>query len=220
MSKYQSEIRRGRKHTKEAIKRMSLAKMGHGFSSEARKKISDGVRLSIRKNGGLFGNSTPYGGGPRFIKGHHVSEKVKDKIRNARAIQIIPVKDTSIERMVQIALKTINVEFEKHVHIETNDKETNRHQFDIVVRKYNLVIEIDGCYFHGCSACINEPEMWQVTRREKDARQTRFALQAGWRVVRLAEHDLRKMSQENLVTLLQDFLFTEVRKNIVTSVGG
>lgn len=51
-----------------------------------------------------------------------------------------------------------------------------------------LAVEIDGCYWHGCTVCGFEPLSGMRARdRSKDS----FLRNRGWQVVRLAEHAIR-----------------------------
>ena len=73
---------------------------------------------------------------------------------------------------------------------------------DIVMPGRRLAIFVDGCFWHGCpehgrkapwtgpNAALWEEKMRR--NRERDARSTSLAEEAGWRVVRLWECEVRR----------------------------
>jgi DNA (cytosine-5)-methyltransferase 1 len=70
---------------------------------------------------------------------------------------------------------------------------------DIVYTKLRLAIFVDGCFWHGCATCYREPksnnEYWTMKVRrnkERDAAVNQACADAGWRVLRLWEHEIVK----------------------------
>ena len=68
---------------------------------------------------------------------------------------------------------------------------------DFVFRKQRVVLFVDGCFWHGCPRCYTAPKSarayWRrkvLTNRERDRYQTAALKKAGWRVVRVWEHDM------------------------------
>lgn len=68
---------------------------------------------------------------------------------------------------------------------------------DFVFPRVRVVVFVDGCFWHGCSACFRPPksnvEYWErkIARNKKRDRDARAKLKAtGWRVLRLWEHSL------------------------------
>ena len=132
--------------TEENKEKISKSLMGHEISDETKKKISEtltGRKLTEehKKNIGIASAKRTY------IR----SDEYKEKLRIARAKQKIPFKDTLPERIIQILLFDNNIAFEKHKIIKNLLSEKYKfHQFDIVIPNLNIIIEIQGCYFHGC----------------------------------------------------------------------
>ncbi|MGI8735409.1 MAG: very short patch repair endonuclease [Pyrinomonadaceae bacterium] len=69
---------------------------------------------------------------------------------------------------------------------------------DFVFRKERLAVFIDGCYWHGCK-CRRLPKKnrfyWRQkfkANQEHDRSVTRELRSAGWTVIRLWEHELKK----------------------------
>lgn len=60
------------------------------------------------------------------------------------------------------------------------------HNFDFVLDARKLLIEVDGCYWHGCVPCG-----YGARKNNKDERITHRATELGWRVLRIWEHDTK-----------------------------
>lgn len=67
---------------------------------------------------------------------------------------------------------------------------------DVAFAKQRLAVFIDGCFWHGCPVHYTSPrsrlDFWSSklwSNFERDRRQTLALVRAGWRVVRLWEHD-------------------------------
>jgi len=114
-------------------------------------------------------------------------EIVRQKTIKRRETQIFPKKDTSIEIKVQNILKDNNIEFDTHKFIEEIE---HSYQCDIIIPRIRLIIECDGCYWHGCNNCnkdISEKIQKQI---EVDKIRTKELVECGYYIVRLWEHDI------------------------------
>jgi DNA mismatch endonuclease (patch repair protein) len=70
---------------------------------------------------------------------------------------------------------------------------------DFVFRRQRVVIFVDGCFWHGCPRCYTRPvtrrRYWDEKVRQnraRDARQRRDLRAAGWCVLRIWEHELKR----------------------------
>ena len=70
---------------------------------------------------------------------------------------------------------------------------------DFVFRQRRIAVFLDGCFWHGCPRCYQRPQSSQrywdtkLARNRKRDRQIRTQLRrAGWRVIRIWEHEVRK----------------------------
>jgi DNA mismatch endonuclease, patch repair protein len=79
---------------------------------------------------------------------------------------------------------------------------------DIVLPKYETVIFIDSCFWHGCkkhgSIPVTQKDFWmkKIERnKERDKEVNKHYKQEGWQVVRIWEHELNK-----------DFVFDFIKK--------
>ncbi len=84
---------------------------------------------------------------------------------------------------------------------------------DFVFRRERIALFVDGCFWHGCKRHLRMPVGNRGYWRKKLARNvardsatTRELKKAGWRVVRVWEHSLRKPGKvaERLKSLLSD----------------
>jgi DNA mismatch endonuclease (patch repair protein) len=97
-------------------------------------------------------------------------------------------RETKPERIVSEALTPLGVIFRKNVKV----KGCGHHPYDFVLDELKAVIEVDGCYWHGCEVCGfggSSPRLDDRRRRDRDA--DLAARGAGWRVIRIWEHDLQ-----------------------------
>lgn len=77
-------------------------------------------------------------------------------------------------------------------------KSTLRVKPDFVFRRFHIVVFVDGCYWHGCRKCAlrskSNNEYWMpkiAGNAKRDRRNTRELRAAGWKVIRIWEHDLK-----------------------------
>jgi len=89
---------------------------------------------------------------------------------------------------------------------------------DFIFRARRLVVFVDGCFWHGCPRHGAKPKgnaaFWRAKfrrNRERDRRDTRNLRRAGWKVVRLWEHELRAKARPRLLTKLHR-LFASAQK--------
>lgn len=110
--------------------------------------------------------------------GKHTKEAI-EKVKKARAKQILPTKDTSIEVKIQNFLKQLGIEFFTHQYIKIE----HGYQCDILIPSMNLVIECDGDYWHK-----------YPIGRDIDNVRTKELIEKGFKVLRLWEFEINEMS--------------------------
>lgn len=83
---------------------------------------------------------------------------------------------------------------------------------DFAWRAQRVAIFVDGCFWHGCSHCGNKQTpatnrtFWipKITaNKSRDRRANRNLRQAGWRVLRIWEHNLKKRPESCLTRVRQ-----------------
>lgn len=93
----------------------------------------------------------------------------------------------------------------RHIQVRSAERGTRntavrlRVRPDFVFRKERVAVFVDGCFWHGCPKHCRMPAgnraFWRkklTANRERDRRVNRELRRAGWRVVRIWEHELRK----------------------------
>jgi DNA mismatch endonuclease, patch repair protein len=81
---------------------------------------------------------------------------------------------------------------------------------DFVFRAVKVAVFVDGCFWHGCPIHATKPRnnaaFWRkklARNVERDREVFRFLRSAGWRVVRVWEHDLARKNEKRLVARLR-----------------
>ena len=77
---------------------------------------------------------------------------------------------------------------------------------DFVFRKERLVLFVDGCFWHGCPKHYQQPtnnqDFWKEKfqlNKKRDRLVNRTLHRAGWRVLRIWEHDLTRKNEVRCV---------------------
>lgn len=103
-------------------------------------------------------------------------------------------KNTKPELALARILDELGVGYETQARVRA-DRLTYR-VFDFIVPSRFLVIEADGCYWHGCGECY--PDRSYSSRAESNSVRDVIGCEAlvdlGWRVARFWEHDIMKRS--------------------------
>lgn len=182
----------GRKHSEETRKKMSKSSKGKKKSPSHRKNISNGLKgremLWVDKISEtlteLYKDKKNH---PSY--GRHHSEETKQKMREKRRTWIMPVKDTSIEVKIQDFCKELGVKYKLHKYIKI------KHGYccDLFLSDHNTILECDGDYWH------NRPEVVK-----KDVIRNKEMKEAGYNVIRLWEHEIRKMEVEDFQNIMEE----------------
>lgn len=125
------------------------------------------------------------------------TEETKEKLKEKRKNRIIPMNDTKIEVKIQNFLKLLHIEFLTHYYIS---EITHRYRCDIFIPSIKIIIEADGCYWHGCKLCNKNINKFQEEQIKEDEIRTKELQEKGYRVIRLWEHDIKKMELNDFQT--------------------
>ena len=154
-------------------------KKGMIISNETKIKMSEAKRGKVPWNKGKH-ISEEHKNKLRLIwKGRKHTEETKQKMREARKHQIHHFKDTIIEVKIQSFLKQLGIEFFTHQYINIE----HGFQCDILIPSMNMIIEIDGHYWHKYPIGNNIDHI-----------RTKEMLEKGFKVLRLWEDDINKMN--------------------------
>lgn len=96
---------------------------------------------------------------------------------------------------------------------------------DFVFAGRRWAVFVDGCFWHGCprhgTSPVGHAAFWRrklAANRARDRRNTRQLRAAGWRVLRLWEHELRRAARPALLRKLRRFAASPAHKK--TRPGG
>lgn len=81
---------------------------------------------------------------------------------------------------------------------------------DFVFPKFRMAVFVDGCFWHGCPIHATKPRnnaaFWRkkfATNKARDRKVNRALRGAGWRVLRVWEHELAPRNQARLLGRLR-----------------
>src|SRR5260370_28648430 len=101
--------------------------------------------------------------------------------------------NTTPERLLRSALFRLGLRFRR----DKRPVSSLRCMADIVFRRQRVCVFVDGCFWHGCRKHFECPKTngawWQEkieANRVRDRFQTKTLQRAGWKVVRIWEHDI------------------------------
>lgn len=120
------------------------------------------------------------------------------KEKRSHVMSRIRGKDTLPERIVRRMLTDMGYRY------RLNEK-TLPGKPDIVLRKYNAVIFVHGCFWHLCPHCgegripNSRKDYWKeklLKNRQRDKRNISSLIKEGWKVLRLWECEVEKKPDE------------------------
>ncbi|MDQ1106068.1 very short patch repair endonuclease [Nocardioides zeae] len=110
----------------------------------------------------------------------------------SRKMSTLARRDTKPEMALRRELHRRGMRFRVQMKVPGN----NRRTIDIAFTKAKLAVYVDGCFWHGCPEHHHAPKSnaewwrWKVERnRERDRDTDRELGEAGWRVLRIWEHE-------------------------------
>lgn len=105
-------------------------------------------------------------------------------------MRLVRSKDTKIEVRFRKVLWKLGYRFIKNAGSYFGKP-------DIVLKKFNTVIFIDSCFWHGCKKHLRLPStrktFWTtkiLRNKQRDKEVTRYYKKINWNVIRVWEHDL------------------------------
>lgn len=116
------------------------------------------------------------------------------KKKRSEMMSLVKTRDTKFEILVRQVLFKRGYRFRKNVKTLPGSP-------DIVLKKFNTVIFINGCFWHGHEPCPlfkwpkSRKEFWEkkiLGNRERDFSVQQILKSEGWKVVVLWECNLRK----------------------------
>lgn len=199
----------GKKQTKETIEKIKNSRKGYRHSELTiqkmkghHRKISEKQKQQLRDNkerGKKISNSLR--GIPKSPEHRKkISEVRKQLIKEGKIVQKMPLQDTTIELKIQNFLKQLDIPYFSHYHINIE----HAYPADFFIPSLKLVIESDGCYWHGCPNCNITPPKNINDIKIIDNQRTIEIKNKGYKIIRLWEHDIIKLNIEQFKEILDD----------------
>lgn len=101
-------------------------------------------------------------------------------------------RDTAPEMLLRRELHARGRRFRVVMKVPGNSRRT----IDIAFPRHRLAVFVDGCFWHGCAEHGTQPTSnaeWWATKlkanKDRDADTDRLLAEAGWRVLRIWEHE-------------------------------
>jgi len=113
-------------------------------------------------------------------------------------------KDTKMENILASKMKENGINFERYPKIFGKP--------DFLIKNSNIVVFVDGCFWHKCSKCYKEPktrkEFWipkieENVRRDKEV--NKRLKKEGYHIIRFWEHEVEK-NVEKCVKIIKGLL--------------
>ena len=124
-----------------------------------------------------------------------------------RRMQAAKPKDTAPEKALRSILHKKGLRYRIDVK---PIKELNR-RADIVFRRAKVAIFVDGCFWHGCpihgTQAKENAEFWRLKierNQERDADTNRKLENAGWKVIRVWEHEDPEKASEKINNIVRE----------------
>ena len=129
-----------------------------------------------------------------------IDPKVSERMKKQR------IYDTKPESEIAKACFAKGLRYRKNVEIPEV-----KTRGDLVFRKHNLVVFIDGCFWHGCPWHYKTPktrsEWWDAKtekNRTRDKRKTKQLRKLGWKVIRIWEHTEPEKAAEKILLITKN----------------
>lgn len=163
------------------------------WTPEQKQAISEGVKRSYIEHPGRRRADSE-----RKKKWHKEQPEESQRLmENARKHS--RYSNTIIERKMKAILEGLKFDFKHQGRIV--ELSGRIHLWDFLVPSLKIAIEVDGCWWHGCSIhCPDSPYAGSKKEKKRDDE----ARLLGWKVFRVWEHEFDSVEKihENLITLV------------------
>lgn len=132
------------------------------------------------------------------IRKRQFTPEVRAKISACRAKQKFPFNGTGPEKLVKEFLRNYGIKFSS----QFRPKSCPVHSFDFCLHELRILVEVDGCYWHGCPVHYpkRRKQLKSALARERECEV--LVREDGWEVVRLWEHEVNNHDFSKLVIYL------------------
>lgn len=215
--------KKGFKQSPECIAKRMYAHIGAKRSEASKKKMSD-MRIKYFSNGGKTWNK----GIARTeiekqnicnaVKKAWINPEAKAKMLNNRKYKSFG-KTSSLEKAFRNVFNEKKVNYVWNYETTLGIKEIYRdrfsriyyHKADFYLPNKNLIIEINGCWWHGCKLCYSNPSERQLARIQRDNDLVEFYKNEGYNYMTIWEHELKdKIHSTNTNPDKVDFVVNKI----------
>lgn len=163
-----------------------MPRLGYHQTEEHRRKLSEALRGKPKSETHRVHNASARAG--RSLNPAHREAVRQGLLRSYELGHRKPSFRSRLEQLVERNLREKKLDYAKQFYLTQL-----RHAFDFVLLDRRLLIEVDGCYWHGCS-CTPNSLRWAAAR---DRRIDAAVASLGWSILRIRECHL----QEDLARL-------------------
>lgn len=121
-------------------------------------------------------------------------------------MQAAKPKDTAPEKAIRSTLHRLGLRYS----IDAKPVKQLNRRADILFRPLKVAVFIDGCFWHGCpihgTQAKSNAEFWRSKikrNQERDADTTKQLEDAGWKVIRVWEHENPIESAEEIYNIIK-----------------
>lgn len=181
-------------------------KVGHIPWNKGKKGLQVGW-LNGKKGMGLI-KSNKKGKTVEEIYDKETANKMKNQLKENRANQVFPLKDTKPEIIAREFLDQLKIKYKQHSMI---NEIKYRYQCDFIIPKQpginqKTILELDGNYWHANPEYngnfMNYPQKIRANRI-KDFERTAQLEEKGFKVIRLWEHEIKDMDLDKFKTIIK-----------------
>ena len=152
------------------------------------------IRGIILRNGYVLRTiSEANKGKPGYWKNKFLYEKTKRKISESTTLRIQthpgPFKNTKPELKMKVILNELSIPFEHQFRL-------GNHLYDFHILNTNILIEVDGDYYHGNPKKFGKLNKYQLKQKEKDLKNGQLAKDNNYILLRFWENDILNNSEK------------------------
>jgi DNA mismatch endonuclease (patch repair protein) len=204
-----AEANRGKKRSAKTRARISAAKKGQTYRPRSKKHTRNQSRVQTGKPKG-HGESvsrgvkkhyrTPAGKAQAKKHSEHLSKMYQDNpekfqkwIEAGLSSTSRKWCDTEPELQMAAILDELGIGYVKQYREPSLPKPHRYHKWDFRVAGAKVLIEVDGCWWHGCAKHATASRRRELKESvTKQSRRDRVAEEQGWTVLRFWEHNLNE----------------------------
>lgn len=192
---------KGKHQSEEAKRKMSIGHKGKRASPKT--EFKKGLVPWNKEKTGVYSKETKKKMSESWRKTFLSNPEISKKMREHRATQIFPVKDSKPEIKIQNFLKELGIVFLTHKYMRIK----HSYQCDIFIPSMNLVIECDGDYWHGNSNSYSDEDLSEriIKQKEIDPIRTKELQEKGFNVLRFWGSDIEKMNLKDFIGKIKPF---------------